>query len=138
MIKLPMLSVLPLLAALAVPAIAQETRTFTDDLGRVVDIPGQPLRIVSLQDLAITVPLLELGVTPVGSHGRTTAEGVPFIRSSDVLTGVVAAFLSKGMPPLEAAAAAAAAQTAAARLLPRAGLVASDVAGALPRVLSRP
>jgi hypothetical protein len=42
------------------------------------------------------------------------------------------------MPALEAAAAAAAAQTAAARLLPQAGLVASDVAGALPRVLSRP
>ena len=73
---------------LAVPAIAQETRSFTDDTGRVVDIPVEPLRIVSLQDLAITVPLLELGVTPVGSHGRTTAEGAPFIRSSDVLTGI--------------------------------------------------
>lgn len=67
---------------------AQETRSFTDDAGRTMDIPAQPLRIVSLQDLAITVPLLELGVTPIGSHGRTTAEGVPFIRSSDVLTGV--------------------------------------------------
>lgn len=76
-----------LLAGLA-PAFAQETRSFTDDTGRVVDIPVEPLRIVSLQDLAITVPLLELGVTPVGSHGRTTAEGVPFIRASDVLTGV--------------------------------------------------
>lgn len=68
--------------------IAQETRSFTDDAGRTVDIPAKPLRIVSLQDLAITVPLLELGVTPVGSHGRTTAEGQPFIRSSDVLTGI--------------------------------------------------
>jgi iron complex transport system substrate-binding protein len=88
MIKLPMLAVLPLLATLAVPAIAQETGTFTDDLRRTLKIPVQPLRIVSLQDLAIAVPLLELGVTPVGSHGRTTAEGVPFIRSSDVLTGI--------------------------------------------------
>ena len=74
--------------AATLPAVAQDTRPFTDDIGRTVDIPAQPLRIVSLQDLAITVPLLELGVTPVGSHGRTTADGVPFIRSSDVLTGV--------------------------------------------------
>ncbi len=77
-----------LAAIIATPALAQQTRTFADDAGRTVEIPAQPLRIVSLQDLAITVPLLELGVTPVGSHGRTTAEGEPFIRSSDVLTGV--------------------------------------------------
>lgn len=77
-----------LVVAATLPAVAQDTRPFTDDIGRTVDIPAQPLRIVSLQDLAITVPLLELGVTPVGSHGRTTADGVPFIRSSDVLTGV--------------------------------------------------
>ena len=74
--------------ALVAPALAQQTSSFTDDAGRVVEVPTHPLRIVSLHDLAITVPLLELGVTPVGSHGRTTAEGVPFIRSSDVLTGV--------------------------------------------------
>ncbi len=76
-----------LIAGLA-SASAQETRSFTDDLGRVVEIPVAPQRIVSLQDLEITIPLLELGVTPVGSHGRTTAEGTPFIRSSAVLTGV--------------------------------------------------
>jgi len=69
-------------------ALAQETRSFTDDAGRTVDIPAKPIRIVSLQDLVLTVPLLELGVTPVGSHGRTTAEGRPFIRSSAVLTGI--------------------------------------------------
>ena len=78
---------LMLLAGLS-PVFAKDATSFTDDAGRVVDIPAEPLRIVSLQDLAITVPLLELGVTPVGSHGRTTAEGVPFIRSSAVLTGV--------------------------------------------------
>ncbi len=77
------------LAALLVqPGFGQETRSFTDDAGRTVEIPVNPQRIVSLQDLAITVPLLELGVMPVGSHGRTTAEGEPFIRSSDVLTGI--------------------------------------------------
>lgn len=75
-------------ATLSGAAFAQDTHAFTDDAGRTVDIPTHPLRIVSLHDLAITVPLLELGVTPIGSHGRTTADGAPFIRSSDVLTGV--------------------------------------------------
>lgn len=75
-------------ALLVAPAIAQETRAFTDDAGRVVDIPVEPLRIVALHDLSLTIPLIELGVTPIGSHGRTTAEGTPFIRSSKVLTGV--------------------------------------------------
>ena len=67
---------------------AQETRSFTDDTGRTVDIPSKPLRIVSLHDLSLTVPLIELGAFPLGSHGRTTPENVPFIRSSKVLTGV--------------------------------------------------
>ncbi len=80
--------VLAALLLLPSAAMAQATRSFTDDTGRTVDIPTKPLRIVSLQDLVLTVPLLELGVTPVGSHGRTTAEGAPFIRSSAVLTGI--------------------------------------------------
>lgn len=70
------------------PVLAQETRSFTDDTGRVVDIPVAPHRIVSLHDSVLTIPLLELGVLPVGSHGRTTEEGKPFIRSSNVLTGI--------------------------------------------------
>ncbi len=75
-------------ALLAVPALAQDTTSFTDDTGRVVEVPVAPKRIVSLHDVSLTLPLLELGVIPVGSHGRTTAEGEPFIRSSAVLTGV--------------------------------------------------
>lgn len=76
-------------AALAtVPAYAQEMRTVTDPTGRVVEIPDDPQRIVSLHDLSTTIPMIELGVFPVGSHGRTTEAGEPFIRSSDVLTGV--------------------------------------------------
>ncbi|AEQ52354.1 ABC transporter substrate-binding protein [Pelagibacterium halotolerans] len=67
---------------------AQETRSFTDDAGRTVEIPADPQRIVSLQDLSITIPLIELGVYPVASHGRTTESGEGFIRSSKVLTGV--------------------------------------------------
>jgi ADP-dependent NAD(P)H-hydrate dehydratase / NAD(P)H-hydrate epimerase len=57
--------------------------------------------------------------------------------SGDVLTGVVAAFLAKGLPPVEAAAAAATAHGIAASTVEhQAGLVASDVAAALPAALS--
>lgn len=73
---------------LALPALAQETRTITDDAGRSVEIPADPQRIASLQDLFFSVPLIELGVTPVGSHGRVVIEGQPFMRSSKMLTGV--------------------------------------------------
>jgi NAD(P)H-hydrate epimerase len=57
--------------------------------------------------------------------------------TGDVLTGVVGAFLAKGLDPVDAAAAAAVAHGLAARAVPhQAGLVASDVAAALPAVLS--
>lgn len=57
--------------------------------------------------------------------------------TGDVLTGVVAAFLAKGLEPSLAAAAAAAAQQIAASLVPQqAGLVAGDVVEALPRALA--
>jgi hydroxyethylthiazole kinase-like uncharacterized protein yjeF len=57
--------------------------------------------------------------------------------TGDVLTGVVAAFLAKGLPATLAAAAAATAHgLAAASLEHQSGLVASDVAAALPAVLS--
>lgn len=48
----------------------------------------QPQRIVSLHDLDITIPLIELGVLPVASHGRTRPDGSHFLRSSGLLTGV--------------------------------------------------
>jgi ADP-dependent NAD(P)H-hydrate dehydratase / NAD(P)H-hydrate epimerase len=57
--------------------------------------------------------------------------------TGDVLTGVLAAFLAKGLPPGEAAAAASAAQQLAAGLVPeQRGLVAGDVVAALPRALA--
>ena len=56
--------------------------------------------------------------------------------SGDVLTGVIAAFLAKGLPGRLAAAAASVACGLAASLRPAAGLVASDVVGALPQVLA--
>jgi ADP-dependent NAD(P)H-hydrate dehydratase / NAD(P)H-hydrate epimerase len=56
--------------------------------------------------------------------------------TGDVLTGVVAAFLSKGVEPVEAAAAAAVAHGLAAQhVAHQAGLVASDLLTAIPDVL---
>ncbi|MBL1419041.1 MAG: ABC transporter substrate-binding protein [Alphaproteobacteria bacterium] len=55
---------------------------FTDDMGRQVAIPATPLRIASLHDISITIPLIELGVFPVGSHGRTTDDGSLYVERS--------------------------------------------------------
>jgi len=67
--------------------------------------------------------------------------GLPSLATAgtgDVLTGIVGAFLAKGMEPQRAAAAAAAAQQRAAVEAPeRSGLVASDLIDALPRALDR-
>jgi hydroxyethylthiazole kinase-like uncharacterized protein yjeF len=57
--------------------------------------------------------------------------------TGDVLTGVIAAFLAKGVEPRLAAAAAAFAHGRAAELAPhQVGLIASDVIAALPRALT--
>ena len=74
-------------------------------------------------------------------HGLVvSALGLPSLATAgtgDVLTGIVAAFLAKGMEPQLAAAAAAVAQQRASVEAPqRAGLVASDLIDALPRVLA--
>jgi NAD(P)H-hydrate epimerase len=58
--------------------------------------------------------------------------------SGDVLTGIVAAFLAKGVDARIAAAAGAAAQQLASRRIAQAGAVASDVVSALPAVLDAP
>ncbi|STR47466.1 iron compound-binding protein of ABC transporter family [Klebsiella oxytoca] len=77
-----------LLVLLAGVASAADTQTFTDDLGRTVTVPRHPQRIVSMHDLDITIPLIELGVPPVASHGRTRPDGSHFLRASAQLTGV--------------------------------------------------
>ena len=64
-----------------------------------------------------------------------SAPGLATAGTGDVLTGIVAAFLAKGVEPRLAAAAAATAHGLAARSLPQAGLIASDVIAALPSVL---
>jgi ADP-dependent NAD(P)H-hydrate dehydratase / NAD(P)H-hydrate epimerase len=71
-------------------------------------------------------------VCALGKTGALATAG-----TGDVLTGILAAFLAKGLEPALSAAAAAAAQQAAAASVPfQAGLVASDVVAALPQVLS--
>jgi NAD(P)H-hydrate epimerase len=68
-------------------------------------------------------------------------EGTPVLAtagSGDVLTGVVAAFLAKGLEPALAAAAAAVAHGRAAQLIePQVGVVAGDVARMLPLAISQ-
>jgi hydroxyethylthiazole kinase-like uncharacterized protein yjeF len=77
----------------------------------------------------------------VAAHGEgvlVSALGPPSLAtagSGDVLTGVIAAFLAKGMEPKYAAAAGAAACSVAASLGPARGLVAGDVVALLPRAL---
>jgi ADP-dependent NAD(P)H-hydrate dehydratase / NAD(P)H-hydrate epimerase len=70
-----------------------------------------------------------------------SALGLPSLSTAgtgDVLTGIAAAFLAKGMEPQRAAAAACAAQQLASHeAAQRYGLVASDVIEALPRTLAR-
>lgn len=77
-----------LLVLCAGAAAAADSQTFTDDLGRAVTVPLHPQRIVSMHDLDITIPLIELGVPPVASHGRTRPDGSHYLRSSAQLTGV--------------------------------------------------
>jgi ADP-dependent NAD(P)H-hydrate dehydratase / NAD(P)H-hydrate epimerase len=80
-------------------------------------------------------------VAAPGGGVLVCALGLPSLSTAgtgDVLTGITAAFLAKGMEPHRAAAAACAAQQLASREAePRYGLVASDVVDALPRALGR-
>ncbi len=67
---------------------AEGSRAFTDDLGTELCVPADPQRIVTLWDAFLTVPLLELGVTPVGSQGRGTTADEAYIRGARLMTGL--------------------------------------------------
>ncbi len=70
------------------PLAAEEMRTFIDDADRSVQLPDRTLRIASLHDIDVTIPLIELGILPIASHGRIGTDGKPYLRSSAILTGV--------------------------------------------------
>ncbi|MEM8789007.1 MAG: ABC transporter substrate-binding protein [Pseudomonadota bacterium] len=72
--------------ALSLPAAAQETRTFTDDAGRTVEVPADPQRVASLGGKLITNLLIELGVTPVGTQADLQ-DGVVTLQNGPTLTG---------------------------------------------------
>jgi hydroxyethylthiazole kinase-like uncharacterized protein yjeF len=88
------------------------------------------------------IVLLKGAGTLVGEPGTglIVCGGDPALATAgtgDVLTGITAAFLAKGVEPRLAAAAAAVAHTEAAREAPQPdGLIASDLIEALPRVLA--
>jgi len=63
------------------------------------------------------------------------APGLATAGTGDVLTGILASFLAKGLEPPLAAAAAATAHGLAARGLSQRGVIARDVIAALPNVL---
>lgn len=71
-----------------IAAHGETTQSVTDDLGRTVTVPLNPQRIVSLHDTSLTVALLELGVMPVGSHGRVLNDTHQSMRSSKLMTGI--------------------------------------------------
>jgi ADP-dependent NAD(P)H-hydrate dehydratase / NAD(P)H-hydrate epimerase len=78
-------------------------------------------------------------VAAPGQGALVCVAGAPSLATAgtgDVLTGILAAFLSKGVEPRLAAAAAATAHALAASSLPQRGLIASDLVGALPGVLA--
>ena len=91
--------------------------------------------IASLKSVAIGTTLVA-----APGHGLVVCSlGLPSLATAgtgDVLTGIIGAFLAKGMDPRTAAAAGAVAQQRASVEAPqRAGLVASDLIDALPRAL---
>jgi hydroxyethylthiazole kinase-like uncharacterized protein yjeF len=102
-------------------------QTGADDVGAVVLLKGA--------DTIVASPGRGVLVCDLGNPGLATAG------TGDVLTGIVAAFLAKGMDAKTAAAAAAAAGGAASRLAADrhgyAGMIASDVVEALSPALSR-
>jgi NAD(P)H-hydrate epimerase len=101
----------------------EAARTAAERFAAVVLLKGADTIVVSPGSGAI---VCDLGRPSLATAG-----------TGDVLTGVVAAFLAKGLEPQVAAAAGAVAhQLAAARSPQQAGLVASDLLGLLPAALT--
>jgi hydroxyethylthiazole kinase-like uncharacterized protein yjeF len=126
-------------------------RVLTPHEGELARLLGRDSKDVAAHRLAAVreaterfrcVVLLKGADTLVAAPGRgvlVSALGLPSLATAgtgDVLTGIIAAFLAKGMDAqLAAAAGAAAQQRASVEAEQRAGLVAGDLIEALPRVL---
>jgi NAD(P)H-hydrate epimerase len=133
------------------PAAWPAPRVLTPHAGELGRLLGRESDWVSAHRLAAVreaaerfgcVVVLKGADTLVAGPGTgvlVVAHGLPSLATAgtgDVLTGILGAFLAKGMEPRLAAAAAAAAQQKASIEAPqRAGLVASDLIAALPRAL---
>jgi ADP-dependent NAD(P)H-hydrate dehydratase / NAD(P)H-hydrate epimerase len=118
------------------------------ELGRLLGEPSAWVAAHRLEALRRAVERFRCVVLLKGTDTLVGAPGAPVLvvapgpaslataGTGDVLTGVIAAFLAKGLEPSLAAAAGAAAQQAAASLLEhQTGVVASDVLAAIPRAL---
>ena len=55
---------------LSVSISTAESREVVDSMGRHITIPDELKRIVVMSEPAVGIPLMELGVQPVGSYGR--------------------------------------------------------------------
>jgi ADP-dependent NAD(P)H-hydrate dehydratase / NAD(P)H-hydrate epimerase len=152
------------LAGIAIPAVVDADALFglepaewpaprvltphEGELGRLLGRPSHEIaahRVAAVREAAERfgcVVLLKGADTLVAAPGRgllVSSLGLPSLATAgtgDVLTGIVGAFLAKGMDPQVAAAAAAAAQQLASVAAgQRAGLIAGDLIEALPGVL---
>lgn len=102
----------------------EAARSAAERFGAVVLLKGP--------DTIVAAPGGSVVVCDLGPPALATAG------TGDVLTGILAAFLAKGLDAQTAAAAAAVAHARAAQLVPhRAGLVAGDLLDALPAALER-
>lgn len=77
---------------------AQETRTVTDDLGRTVEVPANPQRIISGDDNTIGMPLADFGVPFIGAQARVAEDGSLYMRGLDTIYGVN--FEGSGITPV--------------------------------------
>jgi len=134
------------------PAPWPAPRVLTPHEGELARLLGRDSREVAAHRLTAVreaaerfacVVLLKGADTLVAAPDRgvlVVGLGLPSLATAgtgDVLTGILAAFLAKGVEPQRAAAAAAAAQQRASVEAPqRFGLVASDLIEALPRALA--
>lgn len=67
-------------------AQAADMRTVTDDGGRTVQIPSDPKRIVVMHEPLLGIPLMDLGIAPIGAYGRNRDGG--FVTAVDFIDTV--------------------------------------------------